>query len=66
MRLSKAFKAAGQWTADLIASCETAADEWLGIKQGQTDSELRAETWKNESPVGFAVECLSPAVMMRP
>ena len=50
----------------LSERCTEAADEWLGTTQGKTDDELRAETWKNESPVGFAVECLSPAVRMCP
>jgi len=46
--------------------CLNAANEWLGVSQGTEHSGLRSETWKNESPVGFDITSLSPAVYMQP
>lgn len=64
-RLASVAEATGyQWTDQMIEQCSAAADRLLKVAQGRRDRELRARTWAKETPVGFAVEHLSPAVMM--
>ncbi len=62
MNLARAVHRQG-WSDTLIEQCEAFANRLLP-RHLQTD--LKASTWSRETPVGFDVTSLSPAVAMCP